>query len=74
MKKEARKNPTPRMRPEYDFSNGARGKYATRFSEGTNLVRLDSDLAERFPDSAAVNRALRSLAEIADRRAPSTPR
>lgn len=49
------------MRDEYDFSRGARGKYAPRYREGTNVVVLDPDVAEVFPTSAAVNRALRSL-------------
>jgi hypothetical protein len=31
---------------------------------GTNVVLLDPDVAEVFPDSAAVNRALRALAGI----------
>jgi hypothetical protein len=47
--------------PEYDFSHGVRNKYAERFRAGTNLVLLEPDVAERFPDSEAVNRALRSL-------------
>ena len=55
------------MRAEYDFTRGVRGKYAQRFSEGTNVVVLDPDVAELFPDSAAVNSALRTLAEIAAR-------
>lgn len=54
------------IRPEYDFSGGVRGKYARQFREGTNLILLEPDLAARFPDSAAVNRALRALVEIAD--------
>ncbi len=29
--------------PEYDFSRGVRGKYARRFAEGTNLVKLDGE-------------------------------
>ncbi|MEX2582143.1 MAG: hypothetical protein WD766_02645 [Gemmatimonadota bacterium] len=49
---------------EYDFSNGVRGKYAERYARGTNVVLLDDDVAEVFPDSAAVNRALRALASI----------
>ena len=62
------------MLPEYDFSGGVRGKYARRFREGTNLVLLEPDLAERFPDSAAVNRALRGLVEIADAAKPGRTR
>jgi len=52
------------MRPEYDFRNGVRGKYAERYGRGTNVVLLDPDVAEMFPDPAAVNRALRALAGI----------
>ncbi len=55
------------MAPEYDFSGGVRGKYAKRYHQGSNIVVLDPDVAERFPNSEAVNRALRSLAEIQER-------
>lgn len=54
------------MRPEYDFSKGVRGKYAKRYAEGTNVVLLDPDVVAEFPDSASVNKALRSI--IAARR------
>ena len=50
------------MREEYDFSTGVRGKYAARFAKGTNVIVLDPDVAEVFPDAEAVNRALRLLA------------
>jgi hypothetical protein len=50
--------------PDIDFSGGIRGKYAARFAEGTNLVALSPDVAEIFPDSTAVNEALRTLARI----------
>ncbi len=49
------------MSREYDFTSGVRGKYAQRFAEGTNLVALEPDVAESFPNSAAVNAALRKL-------------
>jgi hypothetical protein len=57
------------MREEYDFTpemlrQGVRGKYAERYAAGTNIVRLDADVAEVFPDSEAVNSALRALAGI----------
>jgi hypothetical protein len=55
------------LRPEYPadlIKSGVRGKYAMRYrDEGTNLVRIDPDLRQLFPDSAAVNRALRDYAE-----------
>ncbi|HCG03270.1 MAG TPA: hypothetical protein DEV93_22375 [Chloroflexi bacterium] len=57
------------MLPEYDFRGGVRGKYAKRYAEGTNVVLLDPDVAAAFPDAAAVNAALRALAEIALRQA-----
>jgi hypothetical protein len=53
--------PEDELRPEYDFSSGVRGKYAKRFAEGSNVVVLEPDVAERFPNSEAVNRALRRL-------------
>jgi hypothetical protein len=74
MKKATKRSTAPRLRKEYDFSKGVRGKYAERYREGTNLVRLDEDVASRFPDSESVNRALRDLTEIADRRAGSPQR
>lgn len=52
------------MLEEYDFSKGARGKYATRYAEGTNVVVIDPDVAKYFPDHDTVNQALRSLTEI----------
>ncbi len=58
----------PDMREEYDFSGGVRGKYAERYAEGTNVVVIDPDVAEYFPDHDAVNDALRSLAAIIRRK------
>jgi hypothetical protein len=34
------------MRPEYDFSQGVRGKHAARYAEGTNIVVLAPDAAK----------------------------
>ncbi len=50
---------------EYDFSRGVRGKYAERYAAGSNIVVLSPDVAEAFPDSQAVNDALRILVAIA---------
>ena len=58
------------MRPEYDLSKlkgKVRGKYAERYQEGTNLVLLESDVQEAFPDAEAVNEALRMLMKVARR-------
>jgi hypothetical protein len=54
--------------PEYDFSAGRRNKYAESYRQATNIVQLDPDVAELFPDSASVNEALRALGRIAQRR------
>lgn len=56
------------LRPEYDFSQrgkGTRGRYAEAYKQGSNLVRLDEDIAKAFPSEKAVNDALRLLLELA---------
>jgi len=68
-----RKGNDPDMLDEYDFSRGVRGKYARRYAEGTNVVVVDPDVAEYFPDHDSVNRALRSLTEIIKRRRKAKP-
>ncbi len=55
------------MRKEYDFRDAVVGKYARRYAEGTNMVLLDPDVADMFPDSKSVNDALRSLVRIANK-------
>ena len=62
------------MRPEYDFSQGVRGKYAQQYAQGTNLVVIEPDLAMVFPDSKSVNAALRLLADLAKKQARKAPR
>ncbi len=57
-----------KMLEEYDFSKGVRGKYAKRYHQGSNVVVLDPDVSERFPNSEAVNAALRSLAHLQERK------
>jgi len=47
------------MPGEYDFSGGVRGKYAKRFSRGSNVVVLAPDVAREFRTAKAVNDALR---------------
>jgi hypothetical protein len=56
------------LRPEYDFASmkgGVRGKYAERYTEGTNLVLLEDDVAAVFHNDREVNDALRTLIRIA---------
>ncbi len=56
---------TDDLRPEYDFSDGIRGKHHRAYKEGTNLVLLDPDISKVFKDSESVNHALRMLLELA---------
>lgn len=57
---------------EYDLSESRPNPYAARYAEGTNLVRLDADVAKVFPDSDSVNRALRALAKIIKERSDAS--
>jgi hypothetical protein len=56
------------MRANYDFSQGVRAKYYRRFQQGTNLALIEADLAKYFPDSEAVNNALRSIVNAVSRK------
>lgn len=67
MKKASRK-PADELRPEYkrsDFGTLVRGKYAARLAEQTNVVVLDPEVADVFPNDDAVNKALKGLIEVA---------
>lgn len=68
MKKESKQCPEDELRPEYDLKSllksGIRGKYAQRFQEGTNIVILAPDVASIFPNSEAVNEALRLVIQL----------
>ena len=54
---------TSEMREEYDFSSGARGKYADRFAKGSNVVVLDPDVAAEFKTREALNEAPREQSQ-----------
>jgi hypothetical protein len=65
------------LRPEYkrsDFGKMVRGKYAKRIAAATNVVVLDPEVAEAFPNDQAVNEALRSLINVAKASTRSTRR
>jgi hypothetical protein len=67
MKRESRKA-GDELRPEYrrsDFGKLVRGKYAARAARETNVVVLEHELAEAFPNAKAVNEALRGLLDVA---------
>jgi len=53
------------IRPEYDFSNAVRGKYAGRIHAETVMITLAPDVAAAFPDADSVNEALRLLLKTA---------
>jgi len=68
MKKTSAKKNNSDLRPEYDLSKlkgGIRGKYYRRAIAGTNLVLIEPELTNVFPDAESVNRALRLLADTA---------
>lgn len=74
------KKKTDETRPEYDFSNGERGKHAARLRSGhTTIITktdgssievqsrpifLEPDIREYFPDAESVNQALRGLIRL----------
>lgn len=52
------------LRPEYDLPSlgkGVRGKFYEDYQQGTNIVVIDDDLTKAFPNTKAVNDALRKV-------------
>src|SRR5260370_32363224 len=69
VKKVSAKRINDDLRPEYDISQikgGVRGKYYRQAMAGTNLMLIEPELAEVFPDAESVNRALRFLVDTAE--------
>lgn len=64
MPRTAKTDPSDDMLPEYDFSGAVTGKYATRYEHMRLKVTLDPEVARAFPDSTAVNEALRTLMRL----------
>ncbi|MCA1566654.1 MAG: hypothetical protein LC803_13630 [Acidobacteria bacterium] len=63
------------LRPEYDLrSLRVRRVGAGRKNLGGAVIRLEPDVAEMFPDSEAVNEALRFLIRITKENEPPLPR
>jgi len=56
------------LRPEYDMKSllkgGVRGKYASRYRAGTNLVLLEPEVARAFPNEKTVNEALKLVMKL----------
>lgn len=77
MKKARTHKQADELRPEYDLAKlkgGVRGKYYQRARAGTNLVLIEPELANVFPDTDSVNRALRLLVDTAEAAADHTRR
>lgn len=53
------------MREEYDFSGAVKGKHHQAYQDGSNVILLEPDVAEKFKDSKSVNHALRMLISLA---------
>jgi len=52
------------MREEYDFTGAVRGVTTVRYAEGSNVVVIDPEVLDVFPDALSVNEALRALAPV----------
>lgn len=68
--RKAKKVATDELRAEYkrsDFGALVRGKFVERLQASSNVVVIDPEVTDLFPNAAAVNAALRSLAVIAKR-------
>ena len=69
--------PQDEMRSEYrreDLGTLVRGKYAARYAKSTNVVVIDKALSKAFPNTEAVNGALRSLLTVATAATRTTAR
>ncbi len=69
MRKKGKFSVQDELRPEYDLNellaHGVRGKYASRYRKGTNLVLLAPEVAKHFGhDDKAINDALRLVIEL----------
>ncbi len=71
MNRQVPHNDNDEMRPQYDFSQGVRGKHYESYRAGTNVVFLDRDVARVFADSASVNQVLRLLLRLAKTNVPA---
>lgn len=71
------KSTSDELRAEYkrsDFGKLERGKYYERVKTSSNVVVLDDEVAAVFPNSAAVNKALHSLVDVAQKASGVTRR
>lgn len=57
-------NKSDELRAEYPeelVRSGVRGKYAAQYHEKSNIVVIDAELVDKFPNSKSVNDALRQF-------------
>jgi len=67
------KNSDDELRSEYslsDLGKPVRGKHHDSYKEGSNIVVIEPDLVSLFPNSDAVNEALREYAASIKKTAP----
>ncbi|MBW6484900.1 MAG: hypothetical protein K0B01_01945 [Syntrophobacterales bacterium] len=63
-------NESDELRSEYkreDLGQGIRSKYFESYQKGTNLILLNPYVAKVFPTEAAVNEALMSFINVAQK-------
>jgi hypothetical protein len=61
-----------KMRPEYDFTTGVRGKHAAKYAGGTNAVVLEPDVVREFRTTEQVNETLRAVSKLLKRQRKRT--
>ena len=75
MKSKVAKASDIRAAYNFDYSKAVRGKYYRRIlKEGANVVVLEPDVAKAFPNSDAVNDALRVVLQAGRAAGRLTPR
>ena len=62
------------LRPEYDLKNLRVRKLGPGRKSFGDVVRLEPDVAEAFPNADSVNKALRSLIPVPKGKTPNTQR
>ena len=75
MKKARKSSQDLEIRPEYtraDFNKLTRGKFHQQVVASSNVVILDSTVAKEFPNSTAVNKALKAI--ISNRKTATAPK
>ena len=61
------------LRPEYDLRKLRVRKFGPARKQFGNFVKLEPDVAEAFPDAAAVNEALRFLISVTKENSTISP-